>query len=110
MQGGCATARLEVKKAEVPTEEADILSKLLAEVASASTTPNVFQEPAAAKDLGIGSVNISSNSTFDELLNSPSPFQQGCSNTDSEMVEDERLTKCMDEFDPEAFLNSIDSI
>ena len=37
---------------KVPTEEADILSKLLAEVASASAMQNVFQEPAAAKVSG----------------------------------------------------------
>ena len=56
--------------------------------------------------------NISSNSTIDELMNSPPSYQYGCNNADSEMEEpeDEILTKCMDDFDPEAFLNSIDSI
>ena len=63
-----------------------------------------------SQDMGTGSANISSNSTFDELLNSQPPFQQGCSNIDSEMVEDARITKCMDEFDPDAFLDSIESI
>ena len=53
--------------------------------------------------------NISCNSNIDELMNSPSLHQQDCSNADEEM-EDSRLAKCMDEFDPEAFLNSIDSI
>ena len=55
-------------------------------------------------------VNISPNSTIDELMNSPSLHQQEGSNADEEMAEDSRLAKCMDEFDPEAFLNSIDSI
>jgi len=127
MQGGCAS--VEVKKAEVPAEEADILSKLLAEVASASE-PNIFQEPAdkllaevasasepnifqepAPQDMGMRLADISPNSTIDELMNIPPLHQLNCSNADEEeIVEDSRLAKCMDEFDPEAFLNSIDSI
>ena len=43
-------------------------------------------------------------------MNSPPAYQYGCNNADSEMGEDAMLTKCMDDFDPEAFLNSIDSI
>ena len=67
--------------------------------------PN-FDNP---QDMGSRLSNISCNSNIDELMNSPSLHQQDCSNADEEM-EDSRLAKCMDEFDPEAFLNSIDSI
>ena len=62
------------------------------------------------QDTGIGLANTSFNSTIDELMNSPPSYQYGGNNVDSEMVKDARLTKCMDDFDPEAFLNSIDSI
>ena len=61
--------------------------------------------------MGMRLPNISSNSTIDELMNIPPLHQLNCSNADEEeIVEDSRLAKCMDEFDPEAFLNSIDSI
>jgi len=106
MQGGFASVSVEVKKAEVPAEEADILSKLLAEVASSTSGPNIFQEP-APKGMGMRLPNISPNSTIDELIKSPPLNQQDCSIADEE---DSRLAKCMDEFDPEAFLNSIDFI
>jgi len=103
MLAGCASVA--VKKAEVPNEEADVLSKLLAELAGASET-NVFHEP-VAKDTAI---ELASDSTIDELMNSPRSHQHSCNNAGSEMAEDARLVKCMEDFDPEAFLNSIDSI
>ena len=89
----------------MPNEEADVLSKLLAELAGASVT-NVFNKT-VAKDTG---GELASNSTIDELMNSPPSHQYSCNNADSEMAEDARLVKCMEDFDPEAFLNSIDSI
>ena len=57
--------------------------------------------------MGMRLPNISPNSTIDELIKSPPLNQQDCSIADEE---DSRLAKCMDEFDPEAFLNSIDFI
>ena len=53
--------------------------------------------------------DVSSNSTIEDLMNSQPPHQLNCSIGDVEIVEDSRFAKCMDEFDPEAFL-SIDSI
>ena len=55
-------------------------------------------------------IELASDSTIDELMNSPRSHQHSCNNAGSEMAEDARLVKCMEDFDPEAFLNSIDSI